>query len=187
MFRESPPSAQHMVVDRLWVTRYGARARNRTVNLGIKSPLLCQLSYAGRILIYCTIEQSHSCEWADDPSTRRKPNQPVPPSELIGCRAGRLQEGKSPSGPCRLTLAPHRSEDPAPNFCPSNRGGMAEEPPELWLPTGDPSKQTLFLEPEADLNPNYWVLFSAVLLATGGRPAPESCRFADPGPPGGRG
>jgi hypothetical protein len=25
----------------------GARARNRTENLGIKSPLLCQLSYAG--------------------------------------------------------------------------------------------------------------------------------------------
>jgi hypothetical protein len=27
-------------------TRYGARAGSRTLNLGIKSPLLCQLSYA---------------------------------------------------------------------------------------------------------------------------------------------
>ena len=64
---------------------------------------------------------------------------------------------------------------------------MAEEPPELWLPTGDPSKPIRLLEPEADLNPNYWVPFSVVLLATGGRLAPESCRFADPAPPGGRG
>ena len=32
-----------------WATRCGARARNRTVNLGIKSPLLCQLSYAGKL------------------------------------------------------------------------------------------------------------------------------------------
>ena len=48
-------------ITRCWVAAHprtphgGARARNRTVNLGIKSPLLCQLSYAGG---FCLISET---------------------------------------------------------------------------------------------------------------------------------
>ena len=116
------------------------------MNLGIKSPLLCQLSYAGRVLI---LHHGTGVISANGRTTRVQGggrSSPFHPQSLsfagpVGCRRQKSDQAQ------QIAFAPHRSEDPAPNFCPSNRGGMAEEPPELWLPTGDPSKPILFLEP----------------------------------------
>src|SRR5215469_374350 len=50
------------LIDR-WV---GERGRNRTFNLWIKSPLLCQLSYAPTVLKFTTVRGLHRC-CAHDP------------------------------------------------------------------------------------------------------------------------